>query len=259
VFRRLWTRSVGRQTSISAIEGKQWGSNRSRTAGGGRTIAENKTDTEGSNESLTATIAENRQVRPLLAIDEIVNRYSKHALNGPPLALVEVCGPGFFEVERTRYYQHEAFYRKFGKDPDFEFGDAPKPWALLECEQRERDYAERTSPAAIAAVRTEVRHLQHNNRLLRREVAAASWTACHQRHRDDCVHGRRRLDGGPASRGGLVCLPTVQAATGEVSPAIAHAHFAIGRASGAEVMIDATDDGFSGNALAGGAAGQRRT
>lgn len=142
--------------------------------GGGESEGATHQESKGQALAVTGAVAESRHTAPLLPIDQIINRYSKHNPSGERLALVQVCGLGFFEVERIRYWEHPAFYRCFSKDPDHDFVQAPKPAHVVEQERR----AEERSPAAVAELKQQFQALQAEDdevATYRPVVHAAQW------------------------------------------------------------------------------------
>ena len=107
------------QTSLAKSkglqQGKQFGWNQSET--------DNQSETKTAATQHNEGVQEARQVRPVLEIHELINRYS---INNPDRqALVNITGIGWFEVTPVPYWTHHQFYMKFGPDPDFPFKQAP--------------------------------------------------------------------------------------------------------------------------------------
>lgn len=155
ILKTQWSRTVGANWGQSRTRGGNQAISTTDTLGHSSSTGESHQTTQGHSQALTGSVSEIRAARPLLPIDQIINRYSKHHPGDVRLALVQICGLGFFEVERVRYWEHEAFYRCYSKDPDHEFVQAPTPYAVRE---RDRRAAERR-PEAIAALQARLNQL----------------------------------------------------------------------------------------------------
>lgn len=134
-LKKMWNTNAGDNWGRGLTEGMQSGTNVSDTTGSSSTSGESDAHTTGETDTETRTVTEQRQVRPLLPVDEIINRYGKLRPDGENLILVQICGIGFFELARVRYWEHPEFYRKFGHDGDHAFVQAPKPVHVLENER----------------------------------------------------------------------------------------------------------------------------
>jgi len=134
MLKKLWNTSLGGNWTSSETEGENESTNKSHTEGG------STSDTETNTE--TGTLTEQPQVRPLLPVNEIMNNYGKLRPDGKRMALIHVCGIGWFETYRVRHWEHEIFYRCYGSDGDHEFVQAPKPRRAIEKEQRQAIAAE---------------------------------------------------------------------------------------------------------------------
>ena len=156
LFKTFWSRNVGWSFGTALTTGANKSTNQTHSEGGSSSQGTSEVDTDTTSRTMTATLTENRQVRPLLPIDQVVNRYSKLHSDDHRLALVEICGLGFFEVHRLSYWQHEMFYRAYGKDPDHEFVQAPKPVRVI----RQEQWEEAHSPAAIRRAQAEMADLK---------------------------------------------------------------------------------------------------
>lgn len=161
IIKKMWQKSTSFNWGVSRTTGENEGTSGSQTSGEGSSQSKALNHVDGTSMTGNVGISEARQVRPLLTIDVIQDRYSKFNQETGGLVLVHLCGIGWMEFERVPYWTHEFFFRKYGPDADYEFRQAPMPKALAE-----------RSPEAIAVLEAELVDAEaclpavHNRRFL---------------------------------------------------------------------------------------------
>jgi hypothetical protein len=172
-FRPEWKTNTG----VSSGENSQrsWGSGwnegvtdqrgQSKQANLGVSVGVNSSFTEGTSYSETDGWAEHRHKRPLIAINDALNEFvrirDRNDPRFPGLALVRIPGCGPMIVRREDYFNSPLCYRKFGRDPEYAFIQAPKPPDVVAFEDTVRiaiatEADKRAMSKAISSVRIPV-------------------------------------------------------------------------------------------------------
>jgi len=151
-IKKWWSVSLGTNFGTSRTTGSNHADAKGTSDAIAVAVGSQESDTEGENKTVTGTLTENLQVRPLLPIETVVDKYSKLNPDGGRTGLCQITGIGFFEFERIRPWEHPAFWRTFSKDPDHPYLPAPKPAEVVQ----EEEIAIQQSPAVISEAKAEI-------------------------------------------------------------------------------------------------------